>query len=134
MTSWRPRSARCTSITPAPPMPHIIGSTTPCTRATVTAASTALPPARRTACPASAATGWGQTTIPLISPAPLLRSSADVYGLAADEARLLPAEERDRLGDVDRLADAAYRRPLGGALLVLLPLHAHAPRRPPGHP
>src|SRR5258708_6648039 len=41
MTSCRPSPARCTSITPDPPMPHIIGSITPCTSALVTAASTA---------------------------------------------------------------------------------------------
>src|SRR5215469_11237208 len=62
--------ARCTSITPEPPMPHIIGSITPCTSAVVTAASTALPPPRSTSRPASAATGCGHTIIALIASPP----------------------------------------------------------------
>src|SRR2546430_4629447 len=42
-------------------MPHIWGSSTPCTNAHVTAASTALPPRRITSRPISAACGCGQT-------------------------------------------------------------------------
>src|SRR5262245_49281329 len=39
-----------------------------------------------------------------------LRAAPHVERLPADEARLLAAEERDRVGDVGRLAHAAYRR------------------------
>src|SRR5258705_3519014 len=44
-------------------MPHIRGSTTPCTKAPAIAASTALPPAFRISAPASVASGWAATII-----------------------------------------------------------------------
>src|SRR5258705_10018628 len=44
-------------------MPHIRGSTTPCTKAQAIAASTALPPAFRISAPASVASGWAATII-----------------------------------------------------------------------
>jgi hypothetical protein len=50
-------------------MPPICGSTTPWTNAAVTAASTALPPRRRTSAPLSAASTCGATIIPVISDA-----------------------------------------------------------------
>src|SRR5262245_20757174 len=46
-----------------PAMPHIIGSTTPCTSAQAIAASTALPPAFRISAPASFASGCAATII-----------------------------------------------------------------------
>src|SRR5690606_11716848 len=46
---------------PKPAMPHISGSTTPCTKAQAMAASTALPPVRSTRAPASTASGCGAT-------------------------------------------------------------------------
>src|SRR5512144_863152 len=48
---------------PNPPMPHISGSTTPCTNAHAIAASTALPPALRISAPASVDSGWAATII-----------------------------------------------------------------------
>src|SRR5262245_7407332 len=48
---------------PKPAMPHIIGSTTPCTSAHAIAASTALPPASRMSAPASVASGCAATII-----------------------------------------------------------------------
>src|SRR5438132_10475008 len=120
MTSSRP-SARRTSITPQPPSPHIIGSITPWTKAVATAASTALPPARSTSRPASAASGCGQTIIPL--PRGTLRPSPRVDGLAADVAGLVAAKERDHVRDVDRLAQPAVRGLLDHLLLVVLPVH-----------
>src|SRR6266849_7169438 len=48
---------------PKPAMPHINGSTTPCTKAQAIAASTALPPAFRISAPASVASGWAATII-----------------------------------------------------------------------
>src|SRR5262245_2710597 len=48
---------------PKPAMPHIIGSTTPCTSAQAMPASTALPPSRRASAPASVASGCGATII-----------------------------------------------------------------------
>ncbi len=52
-----------TAAVPKPAMPHISGSTTVWASAVATAASTALPPARRMSMPDSAASGWGQTTM-----------------------------------------------------------------------
>ena len=48
---------------PKPAMPHISGSTTPCTKAQASAASTAFPPAFRISAPASTASGWAATII-----------------------------------------------------------------------
>ena len=42
-----PLAASCSRKNPPPPRPELIGSTTPSTEDTVTAASKALPPARR---------------------------------------------------------------------------------------
>ena len=44
-------------------MPHICGSTTPCTSAQAMPASTALPPSRNTSAPASVGSGCGATII-----------------------------------------------------------------------
>src|SRR6185369_4299295 len=49
-------------------MPHIKGSTTPCTKAQAIAASIALPPWRSTSTPVSTASGCGAHTIPPIVP------------------------------------------------------------------
>jgi len=61
---------------PPPPRPEAIGSTTPSARETATAASTAFPPSARTSRPASAASGWAATTIPLSDRATFMRSTA----------------------------------------------------------
>src|SRR5437868_12740904 len=53
-----------TAAVPNPAMPHISGSTTVWANAQATAASAALPPARRISMPASAASGCGHTTMP----------------------------------------------------------------------
>src|SRR5258707_15491390 len=50
---------------PKPATPHIRGSMTPWTKAQASAASTALPPARRMSAPASAASGCGAVIIAL---------------------------------------------------------------------
>src|SRR5580693_2364953 len=50
---------------PKPPSPQLRGSRTPCTKATVTAASIALPPAASTCAPMSAAIACGATTMPI---------------------------------------------------------------------
>src|SRR5438477_6620383 len=83
-------------------MPHICGSITPCTKAHVTAASTALPPRRMTSRPISAACGCGQTMIatevtyspsPSLRPAPpykwggLMSSGGELDGESAAGAR-----------------------------------------------
>ena len=52
-------------MTPSPPMPHIIGSTTLCVSAQATTASSALPLAASTRSPASTASGCGATIIAL---------------------------------------------------------------------
>src|SRR5262245_42144755 len=49
---------------PSPPMPHIIGSSTPSAAATAIAASKALPPCSSTAAPMIAARGWADATMP----------------------------------------------------------------------
>src|SRR5256885_13842671 len=126
MTSSRP-SARRTRITPHPPSPHIMGSITPCTKAVATAASTALPPARRTERPASAASGCGQTIIARRWPGTPLGTSPCVDDLAADVAGVVAAQERDHVGDVDRLTQLSDRGPLQHILLELLPVDPHAP-------
>ena len=56
--------ARCTRAKPIPPSPEFHGSTAARASAVATAASTALPPASRTATPASAALLACETTIP----------------------------------------------------------------------
>src|SRR5579883_737827 len=49
----------------SPPMPHIIGSTTPKTRLAAIAASTADPPRASVCAPATAASVWLAATMPL---------------------------------------------------------------------
>src|SRR4051812_41711572 len=97
---------------PKPPSPHCKGSTTPCTRAAATAASTAPPPARSTSAPASAASGWGATTMPVEGPALVTAASAldpglvvrvlfgrrdpDVMNARAGDHRTADERDRDR--------------------------------------
>src|SRR5438309_803985 len=126
MTSSRP-SARWTSMTPQPPIPHIMGSITPWTKAVATAASTALPPDRRTERPTSAAWGCGQTIIP-DGRAAILGPSLRVDDLAAHVARVVAAQEGDHVGDVDRLAQPVDRGTLQRLVLELLPVHPHPAR------
>src|SRR6516225_731130 len=53
-------------VTPKPPMPDIIGSTTLSVAATATAASKALPPASKTSSPAWVASGCAVLIIPCL--------------------------------------------------------------------
>jgi hypothetical protein len=73
------------TIVPYPPMPEFSGSTTLRAAATATAASNALPPARRISIPACEASSWALLTIPRV-PVTGARST-------------WPAEERDCCGD-----------------------------------
>ena len=64
ITSARAWPARCTSAKPMPPRPLFHGSMAAKARAVATAASTALPPATRTATPARAASRDWLATMP----------------------------------------------------------------------
>src|SRR6478752_403031 len=73
---------------PKPAMPHICGSTTPCTSAQAMPASTALPPSRSTSAPASVGSGCGATIIAcllyrtLLPPTSCLSDSIPTVALA----------------------------------------------------
>src|SRR5690349_12388039 len=64
MAVGRAASAGQTSMEPPPPSPLIQGSTAPSASEVATAASTALPPASRTAAPTAAAWRFWALTIP----------------------------------------------------------------------
>src|SRR3979411_2324495 len=99
-----------------------MGSTTPCTKAVATAASTALPPPRRASRPASAATACGPTIIPFkrrpLVAYPGSRAPAGVDRLAADVAGIVATQKGDDVGDVDRLSPLGQRGILHCPLLA----------------
>ena len=72
-----------TLATPLPPRPDICGSTTPIANAVATAASTALPPARSMATPASLASALADATTPF---APSTRRPASAGGVTNPDA------------------------------------------------
>src|SRR6266508_3510905 len=59
-----PVAPSCTMANRSPPIPHIIGATTPITALAAIAASAACPPRARIAAPAAAASGCSAATIP----------------------------------------------------------------------
>src|SRR4051794_17060975 len=88
---------------PMPAIPHICGSTTVCTSAAVTAASTTFPPPRSTSAPASAASGCGVEIIPwgmgfLLQLAWLCRRGVVQFSVP-DNGTLNPSRGSDRLHD-----------------------------------
>src|SRR5262245_50809490 len=94
---------------PKPAIPHISGSTTPCTSAQVIAASTALPPAFRIRAPASTASGCGATIIALFA----VRIGGPIAGVVG---RPRPSLRRPQLA-----GERVVALRLGLALQVLVP-------------
>jgi len=92
--------ASWTRNAPYPPIPDIIGSTTPSTAATATVASKALPPARRISQPACVASGCAVLIMPAVPNAgrsAVLRLSA-ASAVAARRVRKTNAGKAMRRG------------------------------------
>src|SRR6266478_2331967 len=129
MHSCRPSRMKTCKL-PNPASPDISGSTTVCMIAQPIAASTALPPSRRTSTPASTASGCGATTMPrsmifslsahaqaigvIDRPEHNRRRPADAKDFDLDRARCLRQVRRD-VGERQRFRDdvavAARRDP-----------------------